>query len=82
MGWFSSPICQRQLYLLLSLMYIKKDKKTFWNWTKDRHPWDFVLFTDLRKMSGRRLSSPLPSCSTHGEKSSLAKGIDWGKIES
>jgi len=61
---------------------LKQDKKTFWNWTKDRHPWDFVLFTDLRKMSGRRLSCPIPSCSTHGEQLSLAKGIDWGIISS
>lgn len=59
---------------------LKKDKKTFRNWTKDRHPWDFVLFTDLRKMSGRRLSCPIPSCSTHGEQSSLANGVDWGII--
>lgn len=59
---------------------LKKDKKTFWNWTNGRHPWDYVLFTDLRKMSGRRLSCPIPSCSTHGDQLFLAKGVDWGKI--
>ena len=59
---------------------LKKDKKTFWNWTKGRHPWDFVLFTDLIKMSGRRLSCPLPSCSTHGETKGLANSINWQQI--
>ena len=59
---------------------LKKDQKTFWNWTKGRHPWDFVLFTDLRKMSGRRLSCPIPSCSTHGEAQYLSKGINWETI--
>ncbi len=56
---------------------LKKDKKIFWSWTRTRHPWDFVLFTDLRKMCGRCLSCPLPSCSTHGETQFLARGIDW-----
>ncbi len=59
---------------------LKKDKKTFLRWTDGRHPWDFIIFTDLRKMKGRQLSCPIPSCSTHGESSFLAKGIDWKKI--
>lgn len=59
---------------------LKKDKQVFWNWTKGSHPWDFVLFTDLVKTRKRRLSSPLPSCSTHGETAMLAKGVDWEKI--
>jgi len=59
---------------------LKKDKKTFWNWTKGGHPWDFVMFTDLRKMSGRRLSCPIPSCSTHGETLYLANGVNWETI--
>lgn len=59
---------------------LKKDKKTFMRWTNGRHPWDFIIFTDLRKMEGRLLSCPIPSCSTHGESSFLAKGVDWGEI--
>lgn len=59
---------------------LRQDQKTFWNWTRGRHPWDFVLFTDLIKMSGRRLSCPLPSCSTHGETQWLAYGTDWQQI--
>ena len=59
---------------------LKKDKKRFWNWTEGRHPWDFVLFTDLIKTGGRRLSSPIPSCSTHGETQFLARGVDWEAI--
>lgn len=59
---------------------LRKDKNVFWNWTKDRHPWDFIMFTDLRKMSGRRLSCPIPSCSTHGETQFLANGINWETI--
>jgi hypothetical protein len=59
---------------------LKKDKKIFWNWTNGQHPWDFILFTDLRKVNGRRLSCPIPSCSTHGETTTLAEGIDWDHI--
>ena len=59
---------------------LKKDKKTFFRWTNGCHPWDFLMFTDLIKMKGRSLSCPIPSCSTHGETSFLAKGVEWEKI--
>ena len=60
---------------------LKKDKKIFWRWTDNRHPWDFIIFTDLIKTRNRTLSCPIPSCSTHGELASLALGIDWAQIE-
>lgn len=56
---------------------LKSDKRVFWNWTSEKHPWDFVIFTDLVKTKRRRLSCPLPSCSTHGEIKFLAKGTNW-----
>ncbi len=59
---------------------LKKDKNTFFRWTDGRHPWDFIIFTDLIKMKDRSLVCPIPSCSTHGESSMLANGVDWNQI--
>lgn len=58
---------------------LKKDKKVFWRWTERKHPWDFNIFTDLRKVYGRSLSCPIPSLSTHGESAFLANGIEWSE---
>lgn len=53
------------------------DKKVFYRWTSTRHPYDFELFTELKIIKRRRLISPIPSYSTHGEVAFLANYINW-----
>jgi hypothetical protein len=45
-----------------------------------RHPEDFDIWTALELVAKRRLVSPLPSLSTHGETAWLAKAISWDLI--
>lgn len=56
---------------------LKHDKKHFWRWTETKHPYDFHLFMELKKFAGRKLISPIPSLSTHGDVTSLAPGVNW-----
>jgi len=56
---------------------LRRDKHCFWRWTATRHPYDFYIFLELRKIYGRTLISPIPSMSTHGDTNSLALGVDW-----
>lgn len=45
-------------------------------YTVEEHPYDFEMFTELRKMTYSILT-PIPSYSTHGESAYLAPFIDW-----
>ncbi len=56
---------------------LKEDKNHFWRWTGTKYPYDFYIFEELRKCAGRKLLSPIPSLSTHGEIKYLALGVDW-----
>ena len=58
---------------------LKRDKKYFWRWTSTRHPYDFQIFLELKFIGRRKLVSPIPSLSTHGDTHSLALGVEWEK---
>jgi hypothetical protein len=55
---------------------LKKDELILRKWTSEKHPHDFQMFLNLNQV-GRRLSSPVPSYSTHGESAFLSPLIDW-----
>ena len=56
---------------------LRRDKKYFWRWTTTSHPYDFYIFWELDTFAKRKLVSPIPSLSTHGDIDCLALGIDW-----
>ena len=56
---------------------LRYDKKHFWRWTSTHHPYDFQIFMELCTFGRRRLVSPIPSVSTHGDTAYLALGLDW-----
>ena len=55
---------------------LKQDEDVLRKWTKDTHPHDFKMFMEL-KQRGRRLSSPIPGFSTHGETKWLSPLNNW-----
>lgn len=57
---------------------LKRDKDVFWKHTDGDSSNDFKIFIELLK-SGKLLSSPIPSLSTHCEKKYLAPFINWEK---
>jgi hypothetical protein len=59
---------------------LKKDKNIFWRWTYKKHPYDFDIFVELSLFKNRKLISPLPSLSTHGETDYLALLINWYEV--
>jgi len=44
------------------------------------NPHDFWLFYTLTKLRGRKLISPVPGYSTHGESANLSPLIDWESV--
>jgi hypothetical protein len=59
---------------------LKKDRRVFDKWTKGTHPHDFMIFVSLCDKfigKGRKLISPIPAYSTHGETNYLAPCVDW-----
>ena len=58
---------------------LKDDEKIWRQWTTTRHPFDFKIFTTLGK-KGKSLLSPIPGCSTHGEKAFLGPLVDWENL--
>jgi hypothetical protein len=58
---------------------VKEDLDVYKKHCSTRHPYDFQLFQELILNRNRKLVSPLPSVSTHGETMWLAKFIDWEK---
>ena len=57
---------------------IIEDEEYFRKWTSETHPHDFMLFTELRQI-GRKIASPIPGYSTHGETRWLSPLINWEK---
>lgn len=57
---------------------LKQDETTLRKWTSGTHPEDFQMFIELYK-KGRRLLSPIPGFSTHGESKWLTPLINWEK---
>jgi hypothetical protein len=57
---------------------LKRDWRFFDRWTRTTHPYDFYIFVDLYR-KGRRLISPIPTYSTHGETKFLSPLVDWEK---
>lgn len=55
---------------------IKQDISVLRKWTSGSHPHDFQMFTELTQR-GRRLASPLPGYSTHGETRWLSPLTNW-----
>ena len=55
---------------------LKEDESILRKWTKETYPYDFQMFTELTQR-GRRLASPLPGYSTHGETRWLSPLTNW-----
>jgi len=55
---------------------LKEDETILRKWTSETHPHDFQMFTELTQR-GRRLASPLPGYSTHGETRWLSPLTNW-----
>jgi hypothetical protein len=55
---------------------LKDDQTILRKWTNGTHPHDFQMFQEIIK-TGRRLISPLPGYSTHGETRWLTPLINW-----
>ncbi|WP_256010776.1 hypothetical protein [Desertivirga xinjiangensis] len=55
---------------------LKEDQQILREFTNGTHPFDFDMFLTL-KNKGRKLITPLPSYSTHGETLFLAPLVDW-----
>ena len=58
---------------------LKEDEGVMRSWTNGTHPHDFQMFQEINK-KGRRLVSPLPGYSTHGETRWLTPLINWENI--
>jgi hypothetical protein len=63
-----------------TLKTLKDDFDIFENNCTGKDPYDFWIFFDLYKIKNKKLSSCIPSVSTHGETEWLAKLIDWEKV--
>jgi hypothetical protein len=62
-----------------SVKTLKEDVDVYRKHCSTRHPYDYEMFQELIHVKNRKLVSPLPSVSTHGETQWLAKLIDWEK---
>ena len=58
---------------------LKQDESILRKWTKETHPHDFQMFTELIQ-KGRRLASPLPGYATHGETKWLSPLKNWKDV--
>ena len=59
---------------------LKEDYSTIIKYLNDKLPDDFYLFQDLINNKLRKLASPLPGLSTHGQNPWLAPLIEWDKV--
>ena len=57
---------------------LKQDISTFRKYTSTTHPFDYEMWTELVN-NNRRIISPLPGYSTHGESLYLSPLYDWSK---
>jgi len=58
---------------------LKEDEGIMRSWTNGTYPHDFQMFQEINK-KGRRLVSPLPGYSTHGETRWLTPLTNWENI--
>uniref|UniRef100_A0A6C0DR24 Glycosyltransferase 2-like domain-containing protein n=1 Tax=viral metagenome TaxID=1070528 RepID=A0A6C0DR24_9ZZZZ len=58
---------------------LKEDIDIYKKYCSSTHPNDFHMFLELIGTKNRKLASPIPSVSTHGETVMLAKFVDWEK---
>jgi hypothetical protein len=58
---------------------LKEDLDIYMKYCSRSPPNDFGMFCELIQQKKRKLVSPLPSVSTHGETQWLAKLVDWEK---
>jgi len=59
---------------------VKENVNIFRRWLTTAHPYDCEIFIDLAR-KGRRLISPIPGFSTHGETEFLGPFVDWEEVE-
>jgi len=62
-----------------SVRILKEDLDIIRKHCQSSPPADYRMFQELINFRGRKLVSPLPSVSTHGENRWLAKFVDWEK---
>lgn len=55
---------------------LKEDEDVLRKWTTETYPYDFNMFIEL-KQRGKRLASPIPGYSTHGETRWLTPLTNW-----
>jgi len=60
---------------------LREDKNVFWRWTKTKHPFDFEIFLELKLFYRKKLISPLPGYSTHGETKMLSPLRNWMDVD-
>lgn len=58
---------------------LEEDKSTIRKWTNGNHPHDFNMFLELLQKN-RKIITPIPGYSTHGETAWLSKFTDWEKV--
>jgi len=59
---------------------LKRDVEVLRKHTSSAHPHDYPMFLELTSSIGRRLISPIPGYSTHGETKWLTPLINWSAI--
>jgi hypothetical protein len=63
----------------VKLKTVKEDYNIIYKYCGGKHPYDFEMFLELRKMNKRDVVSCIPAVSTHGEIAWLSPFIDWEK---
>ena len=63
----------------VKLKTVKEDYNIIYKYCKGKHPYDFEMFLELRKINKRDVVSCIPAVSTHGEIALLSPFIDWEK---
>jgi hypothetical protein len=58
---------------------LKYDLPIYKKFCQESIPDDFGMFIELRDTNYRKLVSPIPAVSTHGETQWLSKFVDWEK---
>ena len=61
----------------VKLQTLKDDYNIIHKYCCGKHPHDFEMFLELRKINKRDVVSCIPAVSTHGEIAWLSPFIDW-----
>jgi len=59
--------------------YLKEDYPIYEKYCQNNIPGDFAMFLELARNNKRKLVSPLPGVSTHGETAWLSRLTDWSE---